>query len=71
MGESRPGFVAFLKKANPQARQVQLTYYPLREPDGLRPLVGAEIYGIAMVTDSRLATPPAEIPEDLAMVTNF
>jgi hypothetical protein len=68
LGAPRDGYFMMAKQSDhPDSRVVTMTYYPLDD----RMVVGTEIYGIGLFTDSRLATPPIAPSEAAAHVVGF
>lgn len=71
LGTPRDGFLAILLKGDPNDQEVRLTYYLVPDGEGLRMPVFASYYGMYLATDSRLASPAAELPKGLAAVITF
>lgn len=61
LGEPRSGFLAVGRKGDPNHYSATMTYNPVKEEQGTRVAVVAQYFGIALATDSILASPPTDI----------
>lgn len=72
LGTLRGGFFVMAGKADPDCQNVSLTYQLLPyENETWRMLVMANYYGVTIGTDSRLAGPLEQPPEDLFSIIAF
>lgn len=72
LGEPRDGyFIVATQSDNPNSRSVSLTQHLVQEKDEWRMAVRANIFGVPMWTDSRLARPLSEPPQGRAQVFTF
>jgi mannosyltransferase OCH1-like enzyme len=73
LGAPRDGFFVMVTKADPDRHNVSLTYQllPYEQDDTWRMLVMANYYGVTIATDSRLASPIEEPPEELFSIITF
>jgi hypothetical protein len=72
LGTPRDGFFVVANKADPDCREVSLTYDFLRcDDDTWRMLVWCNYYGIGIATDSRLPKPLQELPPGLVTTLTF
>ena len=72
LGKQRDGFLLVGLKADPNNVQGQLTYLPVDQADGTtRVAVLANLFGVAMATDSHLVEPGTPVPPDLASLMTF
>lgn len=68
----RDGFFAMLGKADPNSRNVSLTYELLSDDgEAWRMLVWADYYGVFLATDSRLAGPIGPLPQGVVNLITF
>jgi hypothetical protein len=71
LGAPQDGFVLALKKGNPDRTEVALTYDFVPDGDAMRLWTWVDYFGIVLATDSRLATPVGDVPEDLVSMISF
>ena len=70
LGQPYDGFLAMGNKGNPEHQSVSLTYDLVPDGDAWRMWVVAEVFGVTLATDSRLAQPPISL-DGQASVINF
>jgi hypothetical protein len=66
LGRPYAGFLAFVRKTDPNDTELRITYNFRDDEDGQAMWVLGSFYGVALFTDSRLAAPLGEDPENLA-----
>jgi hypothetical protein len=71
LGRPRAGFVAQVKEVNPAANYVSSQYQMVNDGDAEGMGVACEIFGVGLLTHSRLSAPIEEMPGDLVETLLF